>query len=71
MEIVNGFTIVARSFDQNGHPVILAAKDSISHESGFEYVTAWHWPGNKEWWAGHYFSSFDNATSDYRQRVTL
>lgn len=70
LEMVNGFTVVAREFDRNGHPVILAVKPSISHKSGFEYVTAWHSDGEKEWWAGHYFGTFGSAARDFNFRVT-
>lgn len=70
LEMVNGFTVIAREFDRNGHPVILAVKPSISHKSGFEYVSAWHSPGDKEWYNGHYNGSYFSAFRDFNSRVT-
>lgn len=73
LEIVNGFAIVKREFDRNGQSCILAVR-RLSHNRQFEYVTAWHVPGDSQWWAGHYFdghSGLENALSDFNSRVTL
>lgn len=70
METVNGFTIIARAFDRNGHSVILAVRESLSHPGGFEYVSAWHNAGDNQWWAGHYSGSYITAFSEFQQRVS-
>ena len=71
LETVNGFVVIARAFDRNGQSLILAARRHSILD--FEYVTAWHSAGAKEWVAGHYhsgYSGLDRAIEDFKARVT-
>lgn len=78
LEIVNGYSIIARATDRNGQLLILAVKQfreghGMRHWE-FEYVTAWHVPGEPFWNAGHYHSghnSLSRAVEDFNSRVTL
>jgi hypothetical protein len=69
MEIVNGYTVVARKGVHllgMGSTLILAVRESPY--GGFEYVTAWHVPGDSHWVSGHYTHVAANAFADFLGR---
>lgn len=71
LEMVNGFTIIARAFDRRGRWVILAVRrrgeDGTPFE--FEYVTAYHNRGDSFWDAGRYSNSWMTAFDGFSQEV--
>jgi hypothetical protein len=70
METLNGFTIIARNEEKRAPftnaTLILAARKDAQGE--YEYVTAWHRRGERQWDHGMYFRNLFAAVENYGER---